>query len=190
MNLKLSIRISKAIILLYVGSFGILVFLGNTLDYNSNYLFVKHVLSMDTVFPENELKYRAITSETMHRLAYTFIIILEGIFGILCFFAGLMMLIRCKSPIEAFNSAKAVGVIGCLIGLTVWLFGFQVVGGEWFSMWQSKTWNGLGSADRMTTFIFLTLIFITLKKDEIVSTPQSVKVSKNNTIDTADLTKK
>jgi predicted small integral membrane protein len=27
--------------------------------------------------------------------------------------------------------------------------GFVAIGGEWFAMWQSKTWNGLDTATRV-----------------------------------------
>jgi predicted small integral membrane protein len=46
-----------------VGSLGLmsmLIFLGNTTDYNSNYQFVEHVMKMDTVFPNSRLLYRSI----------------------------------------------------------------------------------------------------------------------------------
>lgn len=161
MQLDLTIKLSKIILLFFIGIFGVLVFLGNILDYNSNYYFVKHVLSMDTVFPDNKLKYRAITSEFWHKIGYAFIITLEGIFGLLALIGAGQMLKGIIKQNYCYNRGKMVAIVGLMVGLAVWLFGFQVVGGEWFSMWQSKIWNGLGSADRMTTFIFLTLLYIT-----------------------------
>jgi predicted small integral membrane protein len=40
----------------------------------------------------------------------------------------------------------------------VWFFGFMVVGGEWFSMWQSPTWNGQEAAFRFYMTILAVLI--------------------------------
>jgi len=40
-----------------------------------------------------------------------------------------------------------------------------VIGGEWFAMWQSNTWNGLASAERILSFLVLTLILLHLKEE-------------------------
>ncbi|MDP9041719.1 MAG: DUF2165 domain-containing protein [Bacteroidota bacterium] len=37
-----------------------LVVFGNITDYFTNFLFVEHVLKMDTTFPENHIHYRSI----------------------------------------------------------------------------------------------------------------------------------
>jgi predicted small integral membrane protein len=42
----------------------------NIVDYGSNYQFVQHVLSMDTTFPDNALKGRAITDPRLWQAAY------------------------------------------------------------------------------------------------------------------------
>ncbi|WP_257929244.1 DUF2165 family protein [Campylobacter lari] len=42
------VRYSKMIILLTVASLAAIVVFGNITDYNSNFQFVKHVMSMDT----------------------------------------------------------------------------------------------------------------------------------------------
>lgn len=63
----LDIRLLKALMVLSVGLWGVLVAADNLLDYDSNWQFVRHVLSMDTVFPDNRLRYRAITDPTHHR---------------------------------------------------------------------------------------------------------------------------
>ncbi|MYW44117.1 DUF2165 family protein, partial [Streptomyces sp. SID161] len=38
---------------------------------------------------------------------------------------------------------------GVLMLLLLFGAGFIAIGGEWFSMWQSKTWNGLDAATRI-----------------------------------------
>lgn len=45
-------------------------------------------------------------------------------------------------------------------------FVFQVVAVEWFGMWMSKVWNSLPDAIRLATYMFLVLIFISLKNDD------------------------
>ncbi|EHT5123405.1 DUF2165 family protein [Campylobacter jejuni] len=48
----------------------------------------------------------------------------------------------------------------------LWFFAFQVVAAEWFGMWMSKVWNGLPDTTRLVTYMFLALIFISLKNDD------------------------
>jgi predicted small integral membrane protein len=55
-------RLAKIVMCLVLGLFCLLVAFDNVLDPKTNYAFVQHVLSMDTTFPENSLRYRAITS--------------------------------------------------------------------------------------------------------------------------------
>ena len=45
--------------------------------------------------------------------------------------------------------------------------GFEVIGGEWFAMWQSSQWNGLGSAERIVSFLVLSLILLHMKEEEL-----------------------
>ena len=55
-------RIVKSVMVATVGLFGCMVAYNNCVDYDSNRAFVQHVLAMDTVFPFNAVKGRAITS--------------------------------------------------------------------------------------------------------------------------------
>ena len=51
-------------------------------------------------------------------------------------------------------------IAGATAGFLVWFFGFMVVGGEWFLMWQSDTWNGQEAAFRFYMAILGVLIFV------------------------------
>jgi predicted small integral membrane protein len=51
------------------------------------------------------------------------------------------------------------------LGFIVWFFGFMVIGGEWFQMWQSSQWNGQEAAFRFYLTILAVLIFV-MQKDE------------------------
>jgi predicted small integral membrane protein len=46
------------------------------------------------------------------------------------------------------------------MGFLVWFFGFMVVGGEWFAMWQSTTWNGQEGAFRFYMPLLAVLVFV------------------------------
>jgi Predicted small integral membrane protein (DUF2165) len=52
----------------------------------------------------------------------------------------------------------------------VWFFGFMVVGGEWFSMWQSAMWNGQEAAFRFYMTILAVLIFVNQPDGELSAT--------------------
>jgi len=59
-----------------------------------------------------------------------------------------------------FNRSKVWAVAGLTIGFALWFFGFMVIAGEYFAMWQSKEWNGVPSAFRFTVTLLLVLIFV------------------------------
>ena len=70
-------RLAKVAVIAALATFALIVAYNNVVDYDSNYQFVRHVLSMDTTFPESVLRSRAIDSETMWRAAYALIIATE-----------------------------------------------------------------------------------------------------------------
>ena len=58
-------------------------------------------------------------------------------------------------------------VAGLVLGMALWFFGFLTAGGEWFQMWQSKTWNGQEAAFRFIVTIGLVLIFLVQHDEEL-----------------------
>jgi Predicted small integral membrane protein (DUF2165) len=99
-------RYAKMVMSLVLASFCLLVTFDNITDYGTNYLFVQHVLSMDTTFPGNALMYRSITNPAVWRAAYAAIIAAEGITGLL-FLLGAFRLFQLRSAEAAeFNSAS------------------------------------------------------------------------------------
>ncbi len=160
-------RISKIAMIAALAAFALIVAYDNITDYGSNYEFVKHVLSMDTTFAGNALRSRAITNETVWHAAYAVIIAAEAATGLLLAFAALMLLVRLNSPAAIFNRAKVVAVAGLALGFGLWFFGFLVVAGEYFAMWQSKIWNGQEAAFRITAVILGVLIFVSMPDDEM-----------------------
>ncbi len=47
-----------------------------------------------------------------------------------------------------------------------WFAAFLTVGGEWFLMWQSKSWNGQDAAARMFLVLGVVLIFVAMKDED------------------------
>jgi predicted small integral membrane protein len=159
-------RISKLALVTTIGLYAALVALNNVLDYQSNFRFVQHVLSMDTTFPDNQLMWRAITWAPAHHAAYWLIIATEALVAALCLTgAARLWQVRNGSALE-FNRAKGTAVIGLTLGLLLWVLGFMVIGGEWFLMWQSQTWNGQQAAFRFSTILLLVLIYLVMEDRE------------------------
>ena len=61
----MTIRASKALLLLALGFYYTLVVFNNTHDYNSNVTFVRHVLLMDTTHPGNQGMWRAYSRDAL-----------------------------------------------------------------------------------------------------------------------------
>jgi len=57
-------------------------------------------------------------------------------------------------------------VAGLTLGFLLWQLGFMTIGGEWFGMWQSKSWDGVPSAFRFVMVIMAVLIFVVLPDGE------------------------
>jgi predicted small integral membrane protein len=154
------VRISKIAMTAALAAFAFIVTYNNLVDYGSNYEFVKHVLSMDTTFPGNKLTGRAITNPTLWNVAYGAIIAAEGMTFLLLAIGAIAMLLAIGAPATGFQRAKLWVVAGVTLGFLVWFFGFMVVGGEYFAMWQSKTWNGQEAAFRFYITMLAVLIYV------------------------------
>ncbi|MCR8843572.1 DUF2165 domain-containing protein [Paenibacillus sp. SC116] len=160
------IRYLKGAFVLFFAVFVSLIALGNITDYNTNFQFVKHVLSMDTTFEGNTLMYRAITSPLFHHIGYILIIIAEVAVAVTAWIGGIKLLRHAKAGGANYHQSKSWAYISLGLAVSIWFFGFTTVGGEWFAMWMSSEWNGLAPADRIVSYIFGVLIFLSLKNDE------------------------
>lgn len=154
------IRYSKIACVAAIALFASLVAFGNITDYGSNLVFVQHVLSMDTIFPDATIHYRAIQSPMLHHLAYGFIIFMEALTAVICWLGAWRLLRVARQPAAVFNTAKSWAVAGLTLGFLVWQVGFMSIGGEWFGMWMSAQWNGVPSAFRFCVTTILVLIYL------------------------------
>ncbi|MEN9883636.1 MAG: hypothetical protein RLZZ420_853 [Bacteroidota bacterium] len=146
------------------GLLSLVIAFGNMTDYGTNFEFVRHVLMMDTLFPNSTVTYRSLQYPLIHHAAYIAIIATEGIMAYFLLNGGYALVKSIKSGPEAFQAAKKNAYTGISIGILLWFIGFIVIGGEWFSMWQSQSWNGLGSADRIITFFMLTYLSLLISE--------------------------
>src|SRR5579863_1521520 len=142
-------RTAKLLLVAGIALFYALVVFNNLTDFDSNYEFVRHVLSMDTTFPGNHGMWRALPSTRLHLAFYLSIIAWEAVNMVLLWWGVARLLRGLRLPAVAFNQAKGVPVMALTLSLAMWLVAFMSVGGEWFLMWQSRTWNGQEEAFRM-----------------------------------------
>ncbi len=149
--MKHPLRLLQAFTLFSAGLFGLFVFAGNLMDYDSNYQFVKHVLSMDTTFEGNALMWRAITAPWAWTLGYIGIIVAEGVFAALALIGGVKLFLRRDADIAEYDKARGWGYAAYALGFAIWFIGFIVIGSEWFAMWQSSIWNGKDTAMGIVT---------------------------------------
>jgi len=163
----IAIRAAKAALVAAVALFVTLVAFGNLTDYNTNFAFVQHVLSMDTIFSFSTIKYRAITDPALHHAAYAAIIAAEALTALLCWVGAAMLVRSLRADAGTFNRAKTFAVLGLTLGFLLWQVGFMSIGGEWFGMWQSQQWNGVPSAFRFVMTIVAVLILVALPDQEL-----------------------
>jgi len=166
MNIILSHRISKVALSFSISLFCLLVGIDNIVNFNANYQFVQHVLSMDAIqpwFDASAFEYRAITTPTFHLISYIIIIIVEILAGTLGLIGSVVMAKNIKKT--RFNQGQALFLLGGTIAIMLWYLGFAVIGGEWFSMWANK-WNGQMKAYTFSTFILISMIYV------IIPTPK------------------
>ncbi|MDS9876346.1 DUF2165 domain-containing protein [Pseudomonas protegens] len=161
------VRYVKITMTLAVAAFALLVAYNNISDYGSNFAFVQHVLSMDSVFPGNSATDHALTLPLLWNAGYWLIIAGEALTGALLVFGALHLWLARHGVASDFNRAKRWAIAGFCLGFCVWFFGFMVVGGEWFMMWQSKAWNGQDAAFKFYMAILGVLIFLNQPDTEL-----------------------
>ncbi|WP_316769458.1 DUF2165 domain-containing protein [Streptomyces sasae] len=154
--LALAAAVLTGTVALYIA----LVALGNITDFGTNQAFVQHVLAMDTTFKDDDLMWRAITDKGLENAAYVAIIVWETL-AALVLIAGTWLWVRRDNV-----RARRVSTYGLLMLVLLFGAGFIGIGGEWFSMWQSKTWNGLDAATRVLVLTGIALVVVQLPERE------------------------
>ena len=163
------IRTAKLLLLAGVALFYVMVVLNNLTDFNSNAQFVRHVLLMDTTIPGNHGMWRSISSPAVDLVFYLTIIAWETITTILLWWGALRLLYALRLPAAAFNAAKSLPMLALTISLLMWLVAFLAIGGEWFLMWQSHTWDGQEAAFR--NFAVVGIVFLILLQPDTDGQP-------------------
>src|SRR5271170_6853376 len=156
------LRGAKTSLVFAVALYYSLVVFNNLTDYNSNFQFVRHVLMMDSTFPSNAGMWRAWNSPALHTTFYLAMILWESATMLLCWWSAVRLATNLRTSAATFNRAKGAAIAALTLGLLMWLVAFLTIGGEWFLMWQSKTWNGQDPAFRMFTVVGIVLLFLAI----------------------------
>ena len=162
----MTLRAAKVVLIFGVALFYTLVVINNLTDYNSNYQFVRHVMMMDSTLPGNHGMWRALNSPRWQTAFYVCVIAWESIVTMLCWWGGFRLIRTISAPASIFSHAKRTAVVALTLSLLLWLVAFLNIGGEWFLMWQSKTWNGQDSASRMFMVIGIVLLLLSQPESE------------------------
>jgi len=153
-------RVIKILFGACVSIYMILVCFNNITDYETNHQFVCMVAGMDDVFSKAHTGWRAIHDNVLVHIMYNFIIGLEMIVAVLVIAGTLRMVRSFKASASGFTQSKRGLLIGVALGVVLWFGLFIAIGGEWFLMWQSKTWNGQQTAFFLTICFMLFLIYL------------------------------
>jgi predicted small integral membrane protein len=111
-----------------------------------------HLVYPDSIFP-------AIQSPLTTWLALTLVITFESAAGLLAAKGVWDLWSVRKAPAAVFNGAKTYALLGCGMGIVVWLGFFAVFGGALFQMWQTEA-GGASMDDAFQFFTACALVFL------------------------------
>lgn len=163
-------RLSKIVLVASVALFLTLTIFNHVIHYPVHLTFLQNVMSMNSVFLDNQMSWRAITIPLLQQLIYWIFVLWEVIAAALCWRGVYEGWQASQENPTTFQQAKALAIGGLTLTLLMWMVAF-VVGGEWFLMWQSEIWNGQETAFRLITMIGIILIFISLPEQNPAECP-------------------
>jgi predicted small integral membrane protein len=163
----MAVRISKALLVAAIGLLALVIVINNLTDYNANFRYIQHVLSMDTVFVDSQLTWRAIVSPVLQKAIYGMIMATEFAIAVLCLAGAVKLAQALGSSGIDFDQAKTTAIYGLTLAFLFWFVGFMVVAGEWFTMWQSVDWNGQQPAFRFIGCVGFVLLYLSLSDRDV-----------------------
>jgi predicted small integral membrane protein len=170
LGLEQKMMMERALKILMTGGVAILCALitaGNIHDPDANLIFVKHILSMDTIAANSPMADHAVTTQPLWRTMFWLMVAGEGLTATL-FLWGTFELFGARThKARLFHEAKRFVFAGVGCAFLIWFVGFLAVGGEWFAMWQSQVWNGQQAAFRIFMSILLVSMFVVLPDCEL-----------------------
>jgi predicted small integral membrane protein len=150
---------------------------GNLQAYDVNHFFVERTFAMDTLFQDEHLLWRAITSGALVHIGYILIIIWEALITLVLVLALVAWLRALKAGPGAgpgrFELAKRLSTLGWTMVILLFAGGFLTIGGEWFLLWQSVDFGGaLQTAVNNFVIAAVGILMARLVKDEETPLPE------------------
>jgi predicted small integral membrane protein len=136
------IRITKIIAAIFIGTIGLLVFLGNLLNLSSAYDFVSFVVA-GAEQPYYKIIGPTVTAGWLTWIALFVIMAVELAIGTLGFSGAIRMIQQRGGTSDQFSNSKAHAVLAGALGMLLWYGFFIVIGEGYFQMWQTEL--GLGA---------------------------------------------
>lgn len=152
-------QLSKSIIVLSIGILFFIIALGNILNYETNFVYLKHIMQMDTLLDSNNQLYRAIDNPFIHHLTYIFIIACQCVVTLWLLYTGANCVLQIKNR-EQFMRHKNYAILGLTFAVMLYGFVFFTIAGEWYMSWQSPFWNAARASFPFLTYIFLALMYV------------------------------
>ena len=152
---------SRLIKIWFSGAIGLyisLVCFNNIADYNSNFPFVRMVATMEDTFSKERNGWRSVDSVFLHHLLFIVIVIWELSIALFVWLGFFRMISKFRATAPEFKQAKKYTSQGLALAVLLWFTVFITIGGEWFLMWQSKSWNAQNTAFFLTCCFLLFLI--------------------------------
>jgi len=80
--------------------------------------------------------------------------------GVLMFWGAWRMIRRIGGSAAAFERSKNVGYLGLGLSIALWLGGFLGLGGYWFMMWLSSSYNATDGSFQQSVAALLVLLVL------------------------------
>jgi len=143
-------RTAVAALTVITGFYYLFIAVTNCSDTDTNRRAVAHVLAMDTTIHNPNTDWRAITSGAVALTAYILVLIWEYLIAFVMLGASVVWVrdIAGRPGTGRFgaDAAAKLSSLGWTMAVLLFAGGFLTVGGEWFRMWASKTWNAESAA--------------------------------------------
>jgi predicted small integral membrane protein len=164
----MAIRLLKVALSALIALLCLMYAVQNLVNLDAAFGAVGYVLGMSdhAVYPASFGP--AVTHPTLVGAALTMIVALEFGAGLLAAWGGIDLWRARRAKATVFDAAKTRALLGCGVGLFVWLGLFSVVGGAYFQMWQTQIGAGsLNNAFQYIGMCGLALIFINMPEREL-----------------------
>lgn len=155
----MTINFLKVFLVFSIGVFFLLTSYGNFVDFQTNFIYIKHIISMDTTFQRPQLISRAITDTNKQLIIYQLIIAFQGITAFCCLLSSLL-LARSVFHKASLKRTKLIATVSLFLGFCYFFLGFIIMGGEWFCMWQSHVANSQVMASLFSILILMIILFL------------------------------